>query len=391
MSLGRGLALNVPRVLTPTCRIATIAFLLVAAGPSGAAAQSVVRDPSRLVKRGVAGLDSRQFPAALTAFTEAAAISPHDASLSVGAGVAAFMLGQHDVAQIWFERALDSNPGSLTASEWLGELHYRADRVDRAIAVYETALERAPLSPAAEALRRRLGSWRRETELQTTFAEIRGARAAVRFRGSRDEALARHVLERLEAAYAHVGGMLGAYPSQPTSVVLYTREEFEEITRLPSWTVAAYDGRIRLPLSRPPDAPWDPGDEIELDRLLTHELVHAVVATLAGRNAPVWLNEGLATLLEPAGSAEVEAPLARERTRPSLERLHQSFLQLDTADAQVAYAVSAHAVRRMTELAGTPAIVGLLGDLGRGVAFDRAFRQRRSIRYDAFQAGLARN
>ena len=391
MSLGRGLALNVPRVLTPTCRIATIAFLLVAAGPSGAAAQSVVRDPSRLVKQGLAGLDTRQFPVALTAFTEAAALSPHDASLSVGAGVAAFMLGQHDVAQIWFERALDSNPGSLTASEWLGELHYRADRVDRAIAVYETALERAPLSPAAEALRQRLGSWRRETELHTTFAEIRGARAAVRYRGPRDEALARHVLERLEAAYAHVGGMLGAYPSQPTSVVLYTREEFEEITRLPSWTVAAYDGRIRLPLSGAPDHPGDPGDDTELDRLLTHELVHAVVATLAGRNAPVWLNEGLATLLEPGGSANVEAPLARERTLPSLERLHQSFLQLDTADAQVAYAVSAHAVRRMTELAGTPAVVALLGDLGRGVPFDRAFRQRLSIRYDAFQAGLARN
>jgi len=388
---------HAPRVLSTTCRIATIAFLLVAAGPSGAAAQSVVRDPSRLVKRGLAGLDTRQFPVALTAFTEAAAISPHDASLSVGAGVAAFMLGQHNVAQIWFERALDSNPGSLTASEWLGELHYRADRVDRAIAVYETALQRAPLSPATEALRRRLGSWRRETELQTTFAEIRGAHAAVRYRGPRDEALARQVLERLEAAYSRVGGMLGAYPSQPTSVVLYTREEFEEITRLPSWTVAAYDGRIRLPLSRAPDGPGnpgdpgDPGDEIELDRLLTHELVHAVVATLAGRNAPVWLNEGLATLLEPAGSAEAEAPLARERTRPSLERLHQSFLQLDTADAQVAYAVSAHAVRRMTELAGTPAIVGLLGDLGRGVSFDRAFRQRLSIRYDAFQAGLARN
>ena len=382
---------HAPRVLSPTCRIATIAVLLVAAGPSGTAAQSVVRDPSRLVKRGVAGLNTRQFPAALTAFTEAAAISPHDASLSVGAGVAAFMLGQHDVAQLWFERALDSNPGSLTASEWLGELHYRADRVDSAIAVYETALERAPLSPAAEALRQRLGSWRRETELHTTFAEIRGARAAVRYRGPRDEALARHVLERLEAAYAHVGGTLGAYPSQPTSVVLYTREEFEEITRLPSWTAAAYDGRIRLPLSGAPNAPAAPGDDIELDRLLTHELVHAVVATLAGRNAPVWLNEGLATLLEPAGSAEAEAPLARERTRPSLERLHQSFLQLDTADAQVAYAVSAHAVRRMTELAGTPAIVGLLGDLGRGVAFDRAFRQRLSIRYDAFQAGLARN
>ena len=373
---------------TPTCPAATLAFLLVAAGPPDTAAQPVARDVSALVQRGLAGLDTRQFPAALTAFTEAASMSPRDASVSVGAGVAAFMLGQHDVAEVWFERALDSNPGSMTASEWLGELHYRADRVDRAIAVYEAALARSPMSPAAAALSRRLGSWRREIALHGAFAELRGTHAAVRYRGPSDEALARRVLERLERAYSRVGGMLGAYPSQPTSVVLYTREEFEEVTRLPSWTVAAYDGRIRLPLSGATD---DPGDNAELDRVLTHELVHAIVATLAGRNAPVWLNEGLATLLEPAGSADVEAPLAQGRARFPLSRLHETFLRLDTRDARVAYAVSARAVRRMTELAGTPAIVGLLADLGSGVRFDHAFRQRLSIRYDAFQSGLARD
>ncbi len=385
MSLGRGFALKAPSVPTSICRTAALVVLLVAAGPSPTAAQSTARDTSALVDEGLAALDTRQFPLALTAFTRAAANSPQDPSLSVGAGVAAFMLGQHDVAQGWFERALDSNPSSLTASEWLGELHYRAGRVDTAIAVYETALERLPRSPGAEALGQRLASWRREAEVQTGFSEIRGEGAVVRFRESRDEALASRVMERLDAARSRVGGILGTYQTQPVAVVLYTREEFEAITRLPSWSVGVYDGRIRLPLSGEPD------DAEHLDRVLTHELVHAVVAMLAGSNVPVWLNEGLATLLEPAGSAEAEAPLKRDRAWPSLERLHQSFLQLDTADAQVAYAVSAHAVRRMTELAGTPALVGLLGDLGRGVAFDRAFRQRLSIRYDAFRADLARD
>jgi tetratricopeptide (TPR) repeat protein len=303
------------------------------------------------------------------------------------------MLGQHDAAQGWFERALESNPDHLTASEWLGELHYRADRMDRAIAVYAAALERAPRSPAADALTRRLDSWRQETALQSAFAELRGTSVTVRYRGPRDEALARLVLERLERAYSRVGGVLGAYPSQPTSVVLYTREEFEAITRLPDWTVAAYDGRIRLPLSAAGGATAHSDEEntaAELDRILGHELVHAVVATLAGRNAPVWLNEGLATLLEPEGFSEEEAPLPREGAQPSLARLHGSFVHLDTADAETAYALSARAVRRMTELAGTSAIVALLGDLGRGIPFDRAFRDRLSMRYDAFQAALAR-
>jgi tetratricopeptide (TPR) repeat protein len=358
--------------------------VLLAVGASDAASQPA-RDTSALLKKGLAGLDTRQFPVALTAFAEAAAISPGDASLSVGAGVAAFMSGQHDAAQGWFERTLALNPDSLTASEWLGELHYRAGRVDRAIAVYENAIANRPSAPGTEELGRRLASWRRETEVQTDFAELHADGVAVRFKEGRDDALAGHVLARLEAASSRIVGILGASPSQPVSVVLYTREEFEEITRLPAWTAAAYDGRIRLPLSGAPH------DEAELDRVLTHELVHAVVATLAGRNAPVWLNEGLATAVEPDGSAGAEAVLTRERAQPSLARLHDTFLRLDTPDAEVAYAVSARAVRRMTELAGTPAIVSLLGDLGRGVPFDRAFKDRLSMRYDRFQASLARN
>ncbi len=300
--------------------------------------------------------------------------------------MAAFMSGRHDVAQVWFERALESRPRNATALEWLGELHYRAGRVDTAIGVYERALASVPQSPDTEVFGPRLASWRREAEVHAGFAEIRGEGAAVRFRASRDEALAIRVLERAEAARSRVAGILGTFPSQPVVVVLYTREEFAEITRLPAWSVAAYDGRIRLPLSGAPD------DGEDLDRVLTHELVHAVVATLAGRNVPVWLNEGLATVLEPSGPADADALSDPSRgVRPSLEDLSGSFLQLDAADAQVAYAWSARAVRRMTERNGTPAVVGLLQDLGSGVPIDRAFRQRLSIRYAVFEAALARD
>ncbi len=376
-------------MLSSTCRFAVVALLLGAGVPSRAGAQTDVREASRLAKQGVSDLDKRQFPAALRAFASADAITPGDANLSVGAGVAAFMMGQHDAAQEWFERALQRKPDSLTASEWLGELHYRADRVDTAIALYEAAVERSPGLPAAAALSRRLDTWRREAAIQVDFAEIRGRVAAIRFHESRDEALASVVLERVEAEYARIAEALGTEPSQPASVVLYTREEFEAITALPRWTAAAYDGRIRLPISGAQIA--DAEEAAELDRVLAHELVHAVVATLAGSNAPVWLNEGLATVLEPEGSLDAETPLAREGARPSLEHLHTSFVQLNTADAEIAYALSARAVRRMTELAGTPAIVALLQDLGRGATFERAFRDRFSTRYAAFRAGLARD
>ena len=58
-------------------------------------------------------------------------MQPEDASLCFGAGIAAFMLGQDDVAQSRFECVLAINPGFLPAAVWLGDLHYRAGRCPR--------------------------------------------------------------------------------------------------------------------------------------------------------------------------------------------------------------------------------------------------------------------
>ena len=74
--------------------------------------------------------------------------------------------------------------------------------------------------------------------------------------------------------------------------------------------MAAYDGRIRVPLGGALE------QREELDRVLSHEFVHAVVAMLGGRTVPAWVNEGLATVLEPAGSKDAEATLARTDSGP---------------------------------------------------------------------------
>ena len=51
-----------------------------------------------------------RFGDALVAFTRAAALQPGDASLGLGAGLAAFMLGQNDIAQSRLESALSLDP-----------------------------------------------------------------------------------------------------------------------------------------------------------------------------------------------------------------------------------------------------------------------------------------
>jgi tetratricopeptide (TPR) repeat protein len=362
-------------------RVRVTALVLVLSGIVPVAAQSSRNDPNVLARQGVTAMEQGRFGDALDAFTQASKLVPRDSSLCVGAGVAAFRLGQNDEAETWLHRALSLDPSLVAATQWLGEVQYRDGRVKDAIATYEAALKR---DPKAEALEKRLAEWRKETALQDRFYESHGAHFTVLFEGPADEALARRVVEHLEAAYWRIGTVLTAYPQKPITVVLYTTEQFRDITRLPAWTAAAYDGRIRVPIR----GAFNQSDE--LDRVLSHEFVHAIVAMLGGRNVPVWLNEGLAVTYEPGGTEDADRVLQRAASRPPLAKLHAGFLELSAADARVAYALSAHAVRRMLDLRGPYAIIALLQDLARGADFASSFGLRMAMRYEDFQALVAR-
>ena len=362
-------------------RLVVFCLVLPMLFATGVGAQST-RDPIALAKSGDAALDERRFGDALEDFAAAAAIVPRDPSLCFGAGMAAFMLGRNAVAQDWFEKALKLEPRYRSASEWLGQLHYRAGRLNEAIEVYEAALKHAP---GASEIEVRVGEWKKEAARQSRSYEARGAHFSVRFEGPGDEQLARRAVERLESEYWRIGQALTAYPADPITVVLYTQQQFQDITRMPVWTAAAYDGRIHVPMRGALE------QTEELDRVLGHEFVHAVVLMLGGRTVPVWLNEGLATILERGGAEESERVLATARARPALQQLHGSFAGLSGADAHVAYALSAHAVRRMMALRSPSAVVTLLKDLARGVSFATAFHQNIGVRYEDFQTMIARD
>jgi tetratricopeptide (TPR) repeat protein len=323
---------------------------------------------------------------AAAAFADALAVEPRDPTLHLGAGLAAHLLGQATAARHALERALALAPGYTAASLLLGEILYRGSDLEGAIRVYEEALAQAPNpqggARAREQLTARLAAWRREAELHSGFFQRHGAHFTVLFEGPADEDLARRAVERLEEAYWRIGTALATYPEQVITVVLYTQQQFRDITRSPAWAAASYDGRIRVPmrgaLSRPE----------ELERVLAHEFTHALVRSIAARGVPTWLNEGLAVLFEPGGLAWAKQQVGGTRTRLSHERLAGSFEGLSTTDARLAYAQSAIAVERAMELAGTPAVVELLRDLARGEAFDSAFERRTLVPFERFVGDL---
>ncbi len=349
---------------------------MVAALP--AAADTHAGDPDALARAGTEALEQRRFGDALEAFNAALSIRADEASVCFGAGVAAFMLGQDVLAEARFECALAVDPNHLPAATWLGDLYYRTGRLSQAISIYE----RQQRSSNPREVRKQLDAWRKEYALERRFQSVRSDHFVTLFEAARDQPLARDVLAGLESAYSRVGRALGAYPSRPVTVILYTREQFREITRLAEWAVAAYDGRIRLPLA---GAAPDPD---ELDRVLSHEFVHAVVAMLGGRTVPAWVNEGLATVLEPDGLDDAERTMAGRSSRHAASKRHGSFVDLSTRDAEAAYASAALAVQRLIDRHGVATLVALLEDLSRGATFARAFARQVGTPYDEFAAAV---
>jgi tetratricopeptide (TPR) repeat protein len=359
-----------------------VVLLLACATPS--VAQRGATDPQTLANEGVAALNERRFADALTAFTAAAAQLPNEPNVALGAGLAAFMLGRNGDAEPWFVRALKLRPNLTQASLLLGELQHRSGRLDEAIATYEAALKLAPKADTGQ-LEDQLTAWRKEQQVVGRFSRSQGTHFTVLFEGPADEFLARRVVDYLESAYQHVGESLSAYPTQPITVVLYTTQQFQDITRMPAWTVASYDGRIHVPVRGALQ------QTEQLDRVLTHEFVHALVAMIGGATVPVWMNEGLATALEPGGIEQSDAVLAAVSARPPLQQLQGTFSGLSGPEARLAYAYSTYAVRRIMQLRGANAIVGLLRDLSRGVDFRTAFGKHVEMRYEDFDAMILRD
>ena len=275
------------------------------------------------------------------------------------------------------ERALALDPRLNDARALLGQVQHRMGDVRAAMSTLELMIADAPdepgspEAPGVKDARATLERWRRELELRDRMQQTLGEHFTVSFEGPSEEALATEALASLDRAYWRIGTLLGTYPNIPVPVMLYSKEQaqFRDITRSPSWAAGAYDGTIRVPMRGALDNPR------ELDRVLAHEFTHALVRTLASRGVPTWLNEGLASALE----AE-DLTWADERVREApaipLQALGSGFSGLNGAQAQLAYATSALAVRRMLDEAGGAAIANLLRDLGAGVDFETAFLHR---------------
>jgi tetratricopeptide repeat protein/peptidase MA superfamily protein len=359
--------LCLPRRLALLC----LAILVVTAGADAMSSpQSELPTPEawEALNRGDAAK-------AASLFREALERSPHNPILHYGAGRAAFALGRYDAATWALKRALEYDSSFVQAAALLGVVAYANSDLDLAIRSMEKAAALAPNDPR---IRRQLEEWRKESAVHGGLNERTTVRFRVLYEGTKQQAIGDRVSSVLESAYWTIGKQLNSYPAEALTVILYTNRQFQDITRAPAWAGGEYDGRIRLPVSGALRTPTT------LDRVVRHELVHAMIAYVAPRNIPTWVNEGLASVLESSERTWVKKALAQTSEVFALEDLSDGFDHLNGAEALVAYAESAMAAEILCERLG-PNLGVFVQMLGSGHTPDQALSTL-NVRPEAFHA-----
>lgn len=330
-------------------------------------AQAPAPPPAALAAEAWRAVQERRADDAERLFEQLTDALPRDARAWVGFAAAALLRGRDYDARPRLERALELAPADAEAALLLSDVFFRQNRLVDAT----RALERAAAAGASsERVSARLAQLRAEEALHSGFNQSLSGRFTVMFEGRPEQSLAGVVLELLDEAWARVSGTLFTPPAGPITVTLYTEQQFEDVTRAPAWAAAAFDGRIRLPVR------GALADRDELRRVLIHEVAHAFVRAAAPRNVPAWLDEGIASFVEPRGLDWAREEVRRAGRLIPPARLQSGFRGLDDRDARLAYAQSALLAAAIVDRHSLGALNALVADLGRGVPFDEAFRSR---------------
>jgi tetratricopeptide (TPR) repeat protein len=327
-------------------------------------------------------LDGRQYPDALQNFQAAVRLESGEPDFIVGEGLAYYRLNDPDRAIETLKSAIQLDPKRPDAYKIIGDIYYQRDEIEMAIGYYEKGLD---LDPSDQVLRQHLDQVRREEKVQGGFQQQASRAFTVKFEGREEQDAAHQVLYDLEEAYRDIGQALSYYPEEPITVILYTDQQFQDVTRSASWSKGIYDGKIRVPMGgaeQNPDL---------LKKVLFHEYTHAVVHGLSrGLDVPTWLNEGIAVYFEDGGESSHEQVLVRQIRSGAhlvpLSLLHGSFLKLSTPQASLAYAESFAAVKALVDRYGLFRLRQLLEDLGRQKNFEEAFSAQFMISYEEFQS-----
>ena len=272
-------------------------------------------------------------------------------------------------AKLNLKKALNYNKNNWAAYVALGRIAYDEGDIAKTVKYWEKAVS---LNPELSQIQQQLVSLKKEQEFGDDFKDKRYGYFEVKYEGYKKEKVARKVINFLDKAYDEVGSDFRYYPRQTIPVIIYTKDQFKDMTGSPDWIGGSFDGIIRV----------NAFEGASLKRILYHEYTHALLYRKTGNNLPVWFNEGLAQYEEPGGDKIQKNDIdyikqcAKDGNLIPLSELDQAFFdRLNRERLHLAYVEAKLLVNYMDQRYYFHRIRFILEELSKGKTMDEALEK----------------
>ncbi len=292
--------------------------------------------------------------------------------------------GNATAAMPYAEQGVRIAPDSPDALNMLGYVQFSTDNDREAIRSWKRSLA---IRPDAM-IQRILAKAERASSAEADFVQHESSHFTFRYEGKQtSESLRNQLMSTLDAEYDDLVRTLGVAPRNSIPVVLYTSQEFFDVTQAPSWSGAVNDGKLRIPIEDV--SSMTP----QLARVLKHELAHSFIAQLSGGRCPQWLNEGIAQAVEPKSLASHGRRLAvlfQAQHEIPFNTLEGNFMRFSPIEAILAYDESLAAVQYISDTYGMSDLQRLLDRLGEGSSPEAALRSTIHSDYGQLQSEVGK-
>ena len=319
---------------------------------------------------------------AIQKYQQALKLLPNDLALTLALGYLQVTQSHYLEAVDLLLPTADRYPKSADVRMLLGSAYYGMENIDEAIAQWNKAavLHDDPFLHDA------IAKAEREREISRSYRELRSEHFLLRYESGQDEKLSNEVLSSLEGSFQNLVVDLAYSPPEVIVTLLYPKQAFQDITRMPNWVGALNDGKIRVPVSGLSDV------NVDLARVLKHELTHSFVRQITMGRCPTWFNEGLAQLEEGATTASMGTQLARAVAAgrlPSFQALEGPFLNLPQDQVALAYAKSLAALEYLQINFDMGEICKMLKAMASQPDFSVILQDELHLTYPAFEQEVA--
>lgn len=303
---------------------------------------------------------------------------------SADATESAVVLGRGEVESTAATEEVNQQARDAAAHLALGIESYKKEDLQKAISHFQEALRLEPGNSTAQQL---IAKVSREAKVEDSFNNKEGTHFNVKYEGGESDVPGHVVAIILEEAYQKVGSDLGFYPDDSITTILYSAEQFMDVTRAPAWSGGIYDGKIRIPVGGLRER-----TEV-LEKVIFHEYAHAVVHRMGGGRVPVWLNEGIAQYEDGRneGRDDLFRYLASAEKLVPLKYLEGSFMGLNQSQAIVAYGEGLSAVKYVMDEYGMGMLTRLVSSYKDGKGSEAAIKDTFQMTYKEFQESWIRN